>query len=1655
MKITTRGPRARHARLRALSRIRRPASRNRAARNVRIDGRYVSAFPTVRVSRHSGAAPYAIATPYIDPAVLAEPPSPPMPPDNLLLASVRNQPINVLWGGFDDAYAGDIITFFYSGIEFARIDVDGTETPPFVGMLPAAARLREGTDLISIFYEGATGGERSANIPLTVDYTPPGDPAPLSPLLFADDILKGGITAGHLIDDGSGAFYVPAEIASYNGMADGDRAHLYCNGMEAPDAGRVEVVNDHIQVRLYESFLEAVGDTPEGVFTYRLEDRAGNISQASLPVTVKLQISEIPGLEEPAVPAYDDDPDDPLINEADARGANGGGFVIVVPWNDAFLPTDQLLVALDAVEAGPVGVGAEGDDTEVLYPYAASQQVWLAGSPGEDQRVTAQATYTVLRNGARAGTSPQHEVELNLYQKVVDPDPEDPVNQALTAPTVVSSSGQSNRIPVDDFGKDATIKVKKLSDPTYPPQTDAFEAGDILRIHYGSQPTFDVTVPALGDRGEPLDIPLAGAVIEAEGSGEAIPVWYEVLHALTDGGENSNLSPTTEVLVQGTDTMPGKGHLDPGMFPDADERGFLPQVFHYTSTRFHIPDYANRDPDDVVDVHFQLFQGPNHLPGETPYPPKYDFRASVKAGLQTPIEVTVPSESYNLKGNEDGLSANVHIHAFYTITKLRGDTTPVTSDQADLKVDARFSSTGSGTAGAERRRRRLQGRRGVTKGGRLYPPQGPTAGIPAPVVHGTLNGGLRRDQLLGDFAIVNISVGPWDFPSPDDTVELHWGTLWTLGFPGSTSGALLLAIPGAQIAGAELPDHDHYMGEGVHEVWYEVRTAGGGVGVSAKTTVLVKTARPGGEDPLPDTSVNEGLMPCTATPDPVEQDSKEVVFSVVPWKSIEVGDVLALYLGGYRFDFPPVTEPTETQQVTLTAEQIATIGGGPQTPVTYEVIDKVGNRSKYAPYLLLDIWVEPRDRLETIELFDGASNVIGGNIDPNMEDGFARVPRYAGWKAGEVVTVVLEGTDRDGVEHPTTLPPKTWTAADYYLDFPVPMEALLPLQGGVVRVHYETDAGARSFRRLYIIDALPEERLPQVTLVGERDGALALDDIPESYASIVIPDSEALVDFARITLTMRGSGETGPVLEEEVHNVPGGQGHVPYTFTWDKARILPLLDHTATFSYSIRTIDGQRLPNGRVLARPMGIRESEPHDVTVVRVGQPGQLASPVVHDLVDGMLDPTLPRLRLTVPSGEYSIPGARVTATVEGLVRESETQPIFDAGESLDFDFTGWPRQNDGSPAKAWYDIVVNGTSHASAEARFFVGEAGALPAPAIDQDVGGQALAISLKDGMTVRIPETAGIDPAASVVVEMAGRGIEGSYASPRLPGTTRMHTIPPTRFGRNFGRTVAITYTVEYGPAKRTSDSTSLLIVAFADGTAQLPQPVILETVGGTLDLETFTGDAHAEVPAWPLMAAGQHLWLELAWEGGRIELANGREIGSAEVGNAIGINVPRTRLEDIANGTSLTLRAAVDFLATAREEDSIAFPLARMALRSTPRFREDFESSNPGDRETQTMTIRLGEIAAQGKDDPPYITGRHIRGKESEDGRLYVFLDLKLVARSCTFGVDQDVLVEWGTGYRREVTRGWVTIESPTPFEGMIIHAALPFRADNFTFEPW
>ncbi|NMZ03609.1 YncE family protein [Pseudomonas proteolytica] len=123
--------------------------------------------------------------------------------------------------------------------------------------------------------------------------------------------------------------------------------------------------------------------------------------------------------------------------------------------------------------------------------------------------------------------------------------------------------------------------------------------------------------------------------------------------------------------------------------------------------------------------------------------------------------------------------------------------------------------------------------------------------------------------------------------------------------------------------------------------------------------------------------------------------------------------------------------------------------------------------------------------------------------------------------------------------------------------------------------------------------------------------------------------------------------------------------------------------------------------------------------------------------------------------------------------------------------------------------------------------------------------------------------------------------------------------------------------------------------------ANLPRPVINNIAnGGTLDLNTFTGNATASVAKWRLSAAGQRVWLTCSSAGvSDLYVINGVAITATEAANGlINKTVWRTWLEALPTGRQITVTCKVTFDGSTKEVDAIAFTTTTYLISASPGF---------------------------------------------------------------------------------------------------------------------
>lgn len=569
------------------------------------------------------------------PAQLA-PPITDLPPDepvdNLVLTKAYDDGngISISFGSPNNpdlpvsVYGGDTLTLLIDGVEIQTVTlVPEDPGDPFSPLSPDPVLFTVPNDRLGpageyrslsmryrvVFFGG--GDDVGPVQKLSVDNVPPAPggsfPGKLS---FDKDIEDYGITEESFVTDDDGNEYIEAHVPGYTGKKAGDIIHGYIDAALDPkeeDIGLVHFgggISDPVDVRFPRDLIESAGD---GVRTFQYdilarENQRSGLSAASI---INVIIKDFIGdLDEPGVPAYDDDDaGEELIDEADARD----NLTVNIPTNAKIQVGDSIELHWGALPVTQVRI-EDPADIRIVLPYALVQAGWLAGNAtGDDIEVPVEVSYDVWRNRTRVGTSPSHHVEVNLHTAggVVDPDPGTEPNENLLAPVLRPKSGEANddSIPFEDSGEDATVRIEKLGDNG----ELIFAEDDRVVVHYADEVLAAYTIVAtdLDDTDEPLEIVLPWSVIDTVGAGtQELSYWIE--RDLANGGFNSVKSPIKDIVVETTDALPGGGTLVTAVMPEVTG-SVIGLAALLDGTPIAIPDYKNFKETDVITLYVPVY----------------------------------------------------------------------------------------------------------------------------------------------------------------------------------------------------------------------------------------------------------------------------------------------------------------------------------------------------------------------------------------------------------------------------------------------------------------------------------------------------------------------------------------------------------------------------------------------------------------------------------------------------------------------------------------------------------------------------------------------------------------------------------------------------------------------------------------------------------------------------------------------------------------------------------------------------------------------------------------------------------------------------------------------------------------------------------------
>ena len=190
-----------------------------------------------------------------------------------------------------------------------------------------------------------------------------------------------------------------------------------------------------------------------------------------------------------------------------------------------------------------------------------------------------------------------------------------------------------------------------------------------------------------------------------------------------------------------------------------------------------------------------------------------------------------------------------------------------------------------------------------------------------------------------------ITIMPYTNMEEGDLIELFWDGCYVTS---RQVGKLGVGQP------CQLRVPESFIQNGTARLYYRVMHVGSSPALSAQLKVLVKLDSPGGKAIGEE---NQGLAP-VIIPDPIQrygvnpsQMKRGVPLTIEPYPNMAVEDAITLMWGDIRMDVPKlrVMDIGKPVNVFVPPEIIQEAGEDLKLEITYCVIDRVGNNSRWAP----------------------------------------------------------------------------------------------------------------------------------------------------------------------------------------------------------------------------------------------------------------------------------------------------------------------------------------------------------------------------------------------------------------------------------------------------------------------------------------------------------------------------------------------------------------------------------------------------------------------------------------------------------------------------------------------------------------------------------
>jgi len=510
------------------------------------------------------------------------------PEDGLLPANDLDQPLCVTINPWREVSTTQTCQLIWNGIPV------GTPTPvsshqtdtPLTLLLPGEMLSEEGKNELC-YRVHDTLGEYSIDSPITpilIDRTPPG--GELLAALILPCIATRGLTSSELTELGN---QLTAIVPGYFDMQWGDVIDTYWGEQVGPTytVQADEPGSDKVRISVERSFLEQLGNGEYAV-SYRIRDRAGNVSIRSQPASLRLHLQQLPArLCAPVALKIDNG----QVHDLQARL----GVKIAVPTYGHVASGDEIRVFWNGEPVAGKRVISHHERNKPLLLNVRVSYLCISRHGDGPARVS----YQVCRNG-ETFTSPDLRLEVFLQLPgPQDPTPQTLVNEALAAPVIrgkhPSTRALDNYLDEDNAQRSADVIIA---------WRDAFQAGDRINLFWGRspQPLLRAITRQDVDSRCDLVINVPNSLIVEQGCGVDIRVHYTVTR---EGNPNTSYSPKQSVAVIFQMQLPGgtQGLLEP-VFSDASVLNVVDPRKDPEGTVVHVAPYRNMQIGDRIVLRF-------------------------------------------------------------------------------------------------------------------------------------------------------------------------------------------------------------------------------------------------------------------------------------------------------------------------------------------------------------------------------------------------------------------------------------------------------------------------------------------------------------------------------------------------------------------------------------------------------------------------------------------------------------------------------------------------------------------------------------------------------------------------------------------------------------------------------------------------------------------------------------------------------------------------------------------------------------------------------------------------------------------------------------------------------------------------------------------